>query len=478
MQHESSPLLSSPPPTPPTKARTMSSVLTRAQRKFVTGVVLLLCVVVLWTVSNFITSDLLSGGYDKPFLITYLNTSAFSLYLVPFFYKQRKRRRDTSPEHTYTSIPREPERPAAIPSHSIGRANSLIRSASPSPALNLHNPPLPSSHVVAAPAAHERSRSRSSSHSAAAAGGRSEDKLSTRETASLAAVFCFAWFAANWSVNASLGLTSVGSSTILAGMSGFFTLGLGRLVGVESFTRAKVLAVLASFIGLLLVTHSDSTISTSSVIDEDPLSLGADRRPKNALLGDMLALLSAVCYAVYVILLKVKIGDEERVDMQLFFGFVGLFNTLFLLPFIPILHVLGVETFRLPLKRDEWIVCAINMVITLSSDYLYVLSMLKTTPLVVTIGLSLTIPFAMAGDVFRGATATITWQSLVGATLVIAGFGLMGLEGWEEGMTSHVPIDAAVVGIADEETSLFSLDSEREEVAVHASRRPAASIRG
>lgn len=82
-----------------------------------------------------------------------------------------------------------------------------------------------------------------------------------------------------------------------------------------------------SFIGLLLVTHSDSTISTSSVIDEDPLSLGADRRPKNALLGDMLALLSAVCYAVYVILLKVKIGDEERVDMQLFFGCV--LHTLF-----------------------------------------------------------------------------------------------------------------------------------------------------
>jgi solute carrier family 35 protein F5 len=61
--------------------------------------------------------------------------------------------------------------------------------------------------------------------------------------------------------------------------------------------------------------------------------------------------------------------------------FVGLFNTLFLLPFIPILHFLGVETFRLPLKKDEWIVCGINMVITLSSDYLYVLSMLKTTPL-------------------------------------------------------------------------------------------------
>lgn len=33
-----------------------------------TGVGLLLCVVVLWTTSNFITSDLLEGGYNKPFL--------------------------------------------------------------------------------------------------------------------------------------------------------------------------------------------------------------------------------------------------------------------------------------------------------------------------------------------------------------------------------------------------------------------------
>jgi solute carrier family 35 protein F5 len=34
----------------------------------------------------------------------------------------------------------------------------------------------------------------------------------------------------------------------------------------------------------------------------------------------MLALLSAFCYALYVILLKVRIGQEERVNMQLFFG--------------------------------------------------------------------------------------------------------------------------------------------------------------
>jgi solute carrier family 35 protein F5 len=60
---------------------------------------------------------------------------------------------------------------------------------------------------------------------------------------------------------------------------------------------------------------------------------------------------------------------------------VGLFNTLFLLPLIPILSALGVETFEFPTRKQDLIVCAVNMVITLSSDYLYVLAMLKTTPL-------------------------------------------------------------------------------------------------
>ncbi|KAJ9117446.1 hypothetical protein QFC22_004296 [Naganishia vaughanmartiniae] len=481
----------------------MPVALSRSQRKFVTGVILLLCVVILWTLSNFITSDLLSGGYDKPFLITYLNTSAFSLYLLPFLYNRSKRRRRKNSigivNHTtssYTPVAQRETRnrsPTLPTTRTLRRSNSLIRSASPSPALNLHQqtphstphpttrslPPIYSPSVDIDAEQQHTFSSPNIAEPAEAPGHLT--KLTSRETAQLAAVFCFAWFAANWSVNASLGLTSVGSSTILAGMSGFFTLGLGRIVGVETFTRAKVLAVLASFIGLLLVTHSDSMISTAStVIDlfQQPSTvitfaeeiIVGDRRPKNPLAGDLLALLSAVCYAVYVILLKVKIEDEERVDMQLFFGFVGLFNTLFLLPVIPILHYFGIETFQLPNRRDEWIICGINMVITLSSDYLYVLSMLKTTPLVVTIGLSLTIPFAMAGDIMRGASATITWQSLTGAALVIVGFGLMGLEGWEEGMANRVPIVAPILtgdeADADEyreedgESSIFSVESE------------------
>lgn len=66
------------------------------------------------------------------------------------------------------------------------------------------------------------------------------------------------------------------------------------------------------------------------------------------------------------------------------------------------------------------------MFITLSSDYLYVLAMLKTTPLVVTLGLSLTIPLAVIGD-FVLAKPT-TGQVLVGAALVLVSFVAVGLD--------------------------------------------------
>lgn len=66
--------------------------------------------------------------------------------------------------------------------------------------------------------------------------------------------------------------------------------------------------------GVILVTKSDSSISPAST----------DNLPANPLAGDFLALLSAAMYAVYVIWMKVAIGDEERADMRLLLGYVVL----------------------------------------------------------------------------------------------------------------------------------------------------------
>jgi len=64
-----------------------------ARRDYAIGICLLLLVVFLWTTSNFVTQDIFVGGYEKPFLITYLTTSTFSLYLLPFLIKSYIRRR-------------------------------------------------------------------------------------------------------------------------------------------------------------------------------------------------------------------------------------------------------------------------------------------------------------------------------------------------------------------------------------------------
>lgn len=68
-------------------------------------------------------------------------------------------------------------------------------------------------------------------------------KLSTLETLKLSFTFCFLWFFANYTTNASLAYTSVASSTILSSMSGLFTLGIGTLFGVEKLSILKVISV-------------------------------------------------------------------------------------------------------------------------------------------------------------------------------------------------------------------------------------------
>lgn len=83
------------------------------------------------------------------------------------------------------------------------------------------------------------------------------------------------------------------------------------------------------------------------------------------------------------------------------------------------------------------------MVITLSSDYLYVLSMLKTTPLVVTVGLSLTIPLAVIGDIILSKPTRA--QVILGAVLVLISFIIVGAENTNTGQDSaYLPVDEPV----------------------------------
>ncbi|KAG6911878.1 hypothetical protein DXG01_000125 [Tephrocybe rancida] len=289
--------------------------------------------------------------------VTYLNTSAFTLCLVPYLLKRKR---------------------------VVGRAGYEPLPLEVEPGLSR---PLPTAEIL--------------------------PPLTIRETRDLAIIFCFLWFIANWTLNVALDYTSVASATILSSTSGLFTLAIGRIFKVEILTVVKFGAVILSFTGVVLVSLSDS--SSSPLLE-----------PNNLLLGDIMALISAIVYALYVTLLKVRIRIESRVDMQLFFGFVGLFNVLTCWVVGVVLHVSGVEPFELPTSSAVIKAILINMFFTLSSDYIYLIAMLKTTPLVVTVGLSLTIPLAVIGDLLLGRA--VKGMVFLGALLVIFSFVMVGLD--------------------------------------------------
>ncbi|CAO1633290.1 unnamed protein product [Jaminaea pallidilutea] len=372
--------------------------------EYLSGIALLLLVVILWTASNFLTNGLQVSGWDKPFALAYANTASFTLYLLPLALSQINRRRGAvSPrsaardsfwaKHGFL-LPQEASGGYAP----IGSGADYGRSASPS-GQRLDGPSTPAL------------GRRSGSHSRLPA-------LTLRETFVLAMQFTFVWFAANWALNAGLGLTSVASGTTLSSASGFFTLLLGSFIGVERLTPTKVLGVVISFAGVVLVTHADSIAPDTSLV----------AAPINAPLGDALCLVSAVLYALYVILLQARIAHPSRISMPLFFGFVGLLNVTLLWPVGLLLNYTGVEVFQWPQDKPTWAGIAINMAITFVSDFAYLLAMLKTAPLIATVGLSLTIPMSVLIDIVKG-THSGGWVANIGSLAVLLSFVAIG---WDD----------------------------------------------
>ncbi|KAG0264749.1 hypothetical protein BG011_006179 [Mortierella polycephala] len=358
--------------------------------RYTLGILALLSVVCIWVSSSFLMNNIFAGrNYNKPFFITYINTASFSFYLLGPLFKQWRRKWTL---HKSASVAEE----AVISSKSL----SCSESYGSLDHLGVQDS-LPTA-IISTESTLEQGSG--SVHP-------DEKPLTHREIAHLSFAFCILWFAANWATNASLAYTTVASSTILASMSGFFTLAIGAFFKTESFSAFKLIAVLMSVLGVAFVSESDR--GSPSI---DPTA------PIAPLFGDFLALMSAFFYGCYTVMLKVRIQNESRVNMSLFFGFVGLFNLLLLWPLFGVLHWTGIEPFELPGdSRIVWMIGINAIVGTFVSDYLWLLSMLMTSPLVVTLGLSLTIPLALLGDVV-GYGRVLGVGYWIGAGLVLTGF--------------------------------------------------------
>lgn len=240
-----------------------------------------------------------------------------------------------------------------------------------------------------------------------------------RTAAKYAAMVCPLWFFAQGSYNMSIVFTTVSSSTALSATSCVFTFLLTLCLLRRGGTLATALGVGCTVVGGMLVGYGDQSSSSA---------------PRLAWVGNTLALFSAAAYASYSMAIKMLVPGEEEgeikdgaavkasadpareaaggsavaagggaglpLSMLVFFGFLGLWTSLGLLPIVITLHATNVENLSGWAGNGSAILLVLlkGLFDNVLSDLLWAKAIQLTSPTFAAVGLSLTIPLAVLSD--------------------------------------------------------------------------------
>lgn len=329
------------------------------------GIALLLVTVFLWTTSNFLASYIFSDHtYDKPFFVVYINTSVFAISLLPMFARYVQRHGLEGVRAELRALLRGGGGGGSAAARGgRERSGSLLgRPAAKTPDEEAHGLLSGGNEDEDEDEGFEGEAGSSSTFEvldpSAGCEGAEGEKLSLRETAALSLEFCMLWFCANYFASACLEYTSVGSVTILTSTSSVWTLIFCAVMRVETFSVRKLVGVLASLAGVVLI----STVDLSGRSDEDRGNFPHKSQASIAI-GDGMAFFSAIVYGLYVTVMKRRVGDEEKVNMPLFFGLVGVFNLVLLWPGFFVLHWTGLEPFEWPPTGKVWAIIIVSLLV-------------------------------------------------------------------------------------------------------------------
>ena len=181
-------------------------------------------------------------------------------------------------------------------------------------------------------------------------------QLSISETFTLSVSFCIIWFSMTYFSQLSVSQTSVASNSIISSMSGPGCLILSRIFLTDyTLTTWNLMGVTITVIGSCLIGYLDSFKGGGN---------------QDHLVGDILAVLSAMIYSIYVVGIAVKIGDENKINLFLWFGFFGIVGLFVLWPGLFVLDAAGLETFEMPSPRI-WFLLSVQGILFLLSNYFW-----------------------------------------------------------------------------------------------------------
>ncbi|XP_076012119.1 solute carrier family 35 member F5-like isoform X2 [Genypterus blacodes] len=408
------------------------------RRRMALGVVILLLVDVIWVASSELTSYIFKRQeYNKPFFSTFTKTSMFVLYLLGFLlwrpWRQQctgtlKRRHSAffaeaeayfGPCTTDSTVNHNLSEPLYVPVKfqdvAVEQSNCLtgdFESPSKKQRVRFSNimevRQLPSTQALEAKLS-RMSYPATRDHESML---RTVGKLTITDVAKISFFFCFVWFLANLSYQEALSDTQVAIVNILSSTSGLFTLILASIFPSNSsdrFTLSKLLAVALSMGGVALVSFSSM-----------------DNPDGKGFIGSLWSLAGAALYAIYIVMIKRRVDREDKLDIPMFFGFVGLFNLLLLWPGFLLLHYTGFEAFELP-SQLVWTYILINGLIgTVLSEFLWLWGCFLTSSLIGTLALSLTIPLSIMADICM-QKVRFSWLFFAGAVPVFLSFFIAAL---------------------------------------------------
>lgn len=199
----------------------------------------------------------------------------------------------------------------------------------------------------------------------------------------------------NFMVMNALRFTSASNQTVLGTTTSMFTLIIGRFLGIDRFSMKKVFCIIVSTTGVLLVNVSENK--------ERNNGNGSKFTPKNPLLGNCFALVGALLYALYLILMKIKCGSENRTtNERRLLGYVGIWTFLLSAPVLYCLDYFQIEEFQhIPIHHKIFRLILINGVFSIISDYATILAMLLTSPLVTSLSLTSSVPITIVIDYIK-----------------------------------------------------------------------------
>jgi drug/metabolite transporter (DMT)-like permease len=226
-------------------------------------------------------------------------------------------------------------------------------------------------------------------------------------------------------------MTSPSDLTAIYNCSAFFAYAFSVPLLREKLRLDKSLAVLVAIVGVLVVAYGDSASADA------PRDAAAIAQAGTRLLGNLIIGVGSVLYGLYEVLYKRYACPPEGVSAShgvifanTFGSCVGLFTLLVLWIPLPILHVLGWETFSLPSGEAAlylWISVLMNAMF--AGSFLVLISL--TSPVLSSVAALLTIFIVALADWLLTGEA-LSFAAVTGGAMIVIAFLVLSWSTWRE----------------------------------------------